>query len=172
MIHTFDTIIVGSGGAGLYAALEASKKSKTAVLSKLYPVRSHTGAAQGGISAALPPTTRALKLQKRAARVGFDWPDIKPVLEKIEEELAELRTEIDQDAAVERLEDELGDLLFAVTNLARHLKIDPDSALRRTNAKFEARFQAIEAALAKEGRSIEDADLEEMEGLWQAAKSK
>lgn len=123
-----------------------------------------------GISAALPPTTRALKLQKRAARVGFDWPEIRPVLEKIEEELAEIRTEIDRDAAVERLEDELGDLLFAVTNLARHLKIDPDSALRRTNAKFEARFQAIEAALAKEGRSIEDADLEEMERLWQAAK--
>lgn len=123
-----------------------------------------------GISAALPPTTRALKLQKRAARVGFDWPEIRPVLEKIEEELAEIRTEIDRDAAVERLEDELGDLLFAVTNLARHLKIDPDSALRRTNAKFEARFQAIEVALAKEGRSIEDADLEEMERLWQAAK--
>lgn len=123
-----------------------------------------------GISAALPPTTRALKLQKRAARVGFDWPEIRPVLEKIEEELAEIRTEIDRDAAVERLEDELGDLLFAVTNLARHLKIDPDSALRRTNAKFEARFQVIEVALAKEGRSIEDADLEEMERLWQAAK--
>ncbi|MEJ1995400.1 MAG: nucleoside triphosphate pyrophosphohydrolase [Limibacillus sp.] len=125
-----------------------------------------------GISAALPPTTRALKLQKRAARVGFDWPEIRPVLEKIEEELAEIKTEIDKDAAVDRLEDELGDLLFAVTNLARHLRIDPDSALRRTNAKFEARFQAIEAALAKQGRSIEDADLDEMEELWQASKSK
>ena len=98
----------------------------------------------------------------RARRSGFS--SLRPPID------SEVAGEIDRDAAVERLEDELGDLLFAVTNLARHLKIDPDSALRRTNAKFEARFQAIEVALAKEGRSIEDADLEEMERLWQAAK--
>ena len=123
-----------------------------------------------GVSGAMPPITRALKLQKRAARVGFDWPEAGQVIDKIDEELTELKAEIANGADAERLEDELGDLLFAVANLARHLKIDPDAALRRTNAKFERRFQKIEAALAAQDRDVSSAGLAELEALWQEAK--
>jgi len=114
---------------------------------------------------------RAEKLQKRAARVGFDWPDAAQVIDKIREEIGELETEINDDAPQDRLEDELGDLLFAVVNLARKVKVEPGSALRQTNLKFEARFRFIERMLAAEGRTTEDASLGEMEGLWQRAKT-
>lgn len=119
---------------------------------------------------ALPALTRAEKLQKRAARVGFDWPDTAPVAAKIEEELDELRAEMASDGGPERLAEEAGDLLFACVNLLRHLKVDPEAALRAANGKFERRFQAIEAGLAAEGRSPADATLDEMEERWQAAK--
>ena len=122
-----------------------------------------------GVIGGLPALTRALKLQKRAARVGFDWTDAADILDKIEEEIGELRAELagrDRD----RLEDEVGDLLFAVTNLARRLEVEPESALRRTNAKFERRFRQVEALLADQGRSADDATLAEMEALWQQAK--
>lgn len=119
---------------------------------------------------ALPALVRAEKLQKRAARVGFDWPEAAQVLDKIEEEIAELRAELKSGAKPARLEDEVGDLLFALANLARHVKIDPETALRACNAKFERRFRAIEQALAKQGRSPGDATLDEMEALWQDAK--
>lgn len=125
-----------------------------------------------GVPLALPALTRAEKLQKRAARVGFDWPEAVQVLDKIEEEIAELRAEIGN-AAVSpnpRIEDEVGDLLFALVNLARHLSCDPEQTLRGTNAKFERRFRSIEAALAKSGRGPADASLEEMEELWAEAK--
>ncbi len=112
-----------------------------------------------------------MKLQRRAARVGFDWPDAAPVLAKIEEELGELRVEIAAAAPRARLEGELGDLLFAVVNLGRHLGVDGEAALRQTNAKFERRFRAIEAALAAAGRTLEDASLEDLEALWQEAKA-
>src|SRR5690606_13810744 len=102
---------------------------------------------------ALPALMRAEKLQKRAARVGFDWPEAAQVLDKIEEEIAELRAELASGAGSDRLEDELGDLLFAAANLARHLNIDPEAALRRTNRKFEVRFRRIEALLAAAGRT-------------------
>jgi ATP diphosphatase len=118
----------------------------------------------------LPALTRAEKLQRRAARVGFDWAEVGAVLDKIAEEVAELRAELGTDGPPERLEDELGDLLFAGANLARHLGVDPEAALRRCNAKFERRFAHIEAALAKAGRSPTEASLDEMEALWQAAK--
>ena len=124
-----------------------------------------------GIPLALPALTRAQKLQRRAARVGFDWPDAAPVLAKIEEELGELRAEIAAAAPPARLADELGDLLFAVVNLGRHLGVDGEAALRQTNAKFERRFRAIEAALAAAGRTLEDASLDELEALWQQAKA-
>jgi MazG family protein len=120
---------------------------------------------------ALPALTRAQKLQRRAARVGFDWPQAAQVLAKIEEELGELEAELATAASKERLADELGDLLFAVVNLARHLEIDGEAALRRTNTKFERRFRAIEAALAAREQRLEDATLEEMEALWQQAKA-
>ncbi|MEM7041215.1 MAG: nucleoside triphosphate pyrophosphohydrolase [Pseudomonadota bacterium] len=119
---------------------------------------------------ALPALTRAEKLQKRAARGGFDWPETRQVLAKIDEELFELRTELDAGAATDRLEDELGDVLFTIANLARHLKIDPEEALRRTNRKFEKRFRAVEQALGQDGRAMQETPLDELERLWQAAK--
>jgi MazG family protein len=123
-----------------------------------------------GVSTALPASTRALKLQARAARVGFDWPDASQVLDKIEEEIGEVRHEIVTNAPHDRLEDEMGDLLFACVNLARKLKIDPETALRRGNAKFERRFRSIEADLATDGRTPAQSGLEEMEALWVKAK--
>jgi MazG family protein len=119
---------------------------------------------------ALPALTRAEKLQKRAARGGFDWPESAQVLDKIDEELTELKAEMARGADVDRLEDELGDVLFTVANLARHLKLDPEEALRRTNRKFERRFRMIERALAQDGRRMVEVDLDELEALWRAAK--
>ena len=125
-----------------------------------------------GVARALPALLRAEKIQKRAARVGFDWKTAGPVIDKIEEELGELRAELaagDVDPA--RITDELGDVLFAVANLARHCKVDPEAALRATNDKFERRFRHIERRLAETGRKPADATLEEMEALWQEAKT-
>jgi ATP diphosphatase len=124
-----------------------------------------------GVARALPALIRAEKLTKRAARVGFDWPTVAEVIAKIEEELAETTHEIAQDATRERLEDEIGDLLFAVANLARKLDIDPEAALRGTNDKFTRRFHHIEAELRAHGRSPTESDLDEMDALWNAAKS-
>ena len=123
-----------------------------------------------GVPVAIPAMMRALKLQQKAATVGFDWNDPRAVAEKLREEIAEIDAEIDGGDA-KRLEDEVGDLLFAAVNLARHLKVDPDQALRRTNTKFTRRFGAIETALAAEGRKPADATLAEMEALWQRAKA-
>ena len=123
-----------------------------------------------GIPVALPALTRAEKLTARAARVGFDWPNPAAVLEKLEEEAAELRAEMDA-ADPARLADEVGDLLFVLANLARKLDLDPDACLRAANAKFARRFGAIEAALAQDGRTPEEATLDEMEAAWQAAKA-
>jgi len=124
-----------------------------------------------GVSAALPAMTRAEKLQKRVARVGFDWPDAMHVLDDVEEELEELKAEVAFNAPHDRLEDELGDLLFTIVNLARHLSVDPEAALRRTNAKFQQRFRHVEERLAAEGRSPADSDLAELDHLWNEAKS-
>lgn len=119
----------------------------------------------------LPALTRGAKLQRRAARVGFDWPEARPVLDKIVEELGEIRAELAQGATHARLVDEVGDLLFAAVNLARHLGVDGEAALRHANAKFERRFRAVEDALRAAGRRPEDASLDEMEELWQRAKA-
>jgi MazG family protein len=123
-----------------------------------------------GIARALPPLTRAVKLQRRAARVGFDWDDPRAILAKLEEEAGEVVAELDTGADPDRVEDEVGDLLFVCVNLARKLAIDPDRALARANEKFERRFRHIEAALRAEGREPAAASLDEMEALWQAAK--
>jgi ATP diphosphatase len=126
-----------------------------------------------GVARALPALLRAEKIQKRAARVGFDWNQTGPVIDKIEEELGELRAELETgDVDQARLTDELGDVLFAVANLARHCKIDPEAALRATNDKFERRFRHIERRLAEADRKPADATLEEMEALWQEAKTR
>lgn len=122
------------------------------------------------IPASLPAMTRAVKLTKRAARVGFDWPNTTEVLAKLREELAELEVEIDAgDQAKAR--EELGDLLFVVANLARKLDIEPEDALRSANAKFVRRFSYIERSLADRGRSPDQSDLAEMDDLWNAAKA-
>jgi nucleoside triphosphate diphosphatase len=119
---------------------------------------------------ALPGLTRAVKLQKRAARVGFDWPDAAQVVDKIAEEARELVEARDRLDPAEVAE-EYGDLLFVMANLARHLDVDPEAALRAANAKFTRRFRAIEAALAGQGRRPEESTLSEMDALWNAAKA-
>ena len=124
-----------------------------------------------GVARALPALTRAVKIQKRAARVGFDWPDIAPVLEKLDEEITELRAELVAPANAARVADEIGDLLFTCANLARHADTDAEGALRAANAKFERRFKRVEALLAADGRALDDADLDEMERLWNQAKA-
>jgi nucleoside triphosphate diphosphatase len=129
----------------------------------------HEAGFLGGIPTALPALTRAQKLTAKAAKVGFDWPEPSQVIDKIHEELEEVK-EASSTGNRDRIEDEIGDLLFSVTNLARHYGIDPERALRRTNAKFERRFRAVEEALGKQDRSLDEASLEEMEGLWVAAK--
>jgi len=118
---------------------------------------------------AFPAIQRAEKLQKRAATVGFDWPEPDQVLDKIEEEIGELR-EAMATGEPRAIEDELGDLFFAMVNLARHVKVKPEMALRSTNNKFERRFKYIESCLALQDKALSDASLEEMEALWQQAK--
>jgi len=119
------------------------------------------------VPVALPALLRAEKLQRRAASVGFDWDNAYKVIEKIAEEAREV---VDAGSDPAKRQEEIGDLLFAVANLARHLKVDPEAALRATNAKFTRRFRYIETALAAQGRTATDASLEDMEALWQAAK--
>jgi MazG family protein len=123
-----------------------------------------------GVPAGLPGMTRAVKLTARAARVGFDWPSTHEVLEKLREELAELEVEIDAGDR-QKAREELGDLLFVCANLARKLDVEPEDAIRGANAKFARRFASIEAALAKTGRTPDQSDLAEMDGLWDAAKA-
>jgi nucleoside triphosphate diphosphatase len=130
--------------------------------------------AQGGVlddvPLALPGLTRAVKLQKRAARVGFDWPETAQVVEKIAEEARELVAARERQSAAE-VEEEFGDLLFVIANLARHLDVEPEAALRAANEKFTRRFRTIEAALASQGRRPQDSTLAEMDALWDAAKA-
>ena len=131
-----------------------------------------------GVALALPALLRAQKLQKRAARVGFDWPGPEPVYDKVLEEVAELRDAAQAPAAVRgavasdeaAVAEEVGDLLFACVNLARHVGVDPEAALRAANAKFTARFHRIEAALAESGQSARDVGLPELDRLWEEAK--
>lgn len=128
-----------------------------------------------GVPVALPALTRALKLQEKAGRVGFDWNDPRAVLAKIREEADEIEAELDGldrgTASQAHAAAEVGDLLFAVVNLARHLKADPEAILRATNLKFERRFQSIERALVAQGKGPKDATLTEMDALWDAAKA-
>ena len=123
----------------------------------------------GGVKQALPAFARAMKLQEKASTVGFDWHDARLVLDKIEEEAREVRAALDSREA-DAIEDEIGDLLFAMVNLARHASVEPETALQRANEKFTRRFGLIEEALAAQGRSLAEADLAEMETLWVAAK--
>jgi len=128
------------------------------------------GGTLDGVALGLPALTRAVKLQKRASGVGFDWPDIDGVLAKVEEEIRELREAIGNKSP-EHAREELGDLLFSCVNVARHLKVDPETALRACNRKFERRFGAVEMALQADGRLPADATLEELDQLWDQAKA-
>jgi ATP diphosphatase len=143
------------------AAWEAQKSSERAA-------RAETGAL-AGVPTALPALVRAAKLTARAARVGFDWPDAEAVLEKLDEEVAELRAELGQ-ADPARLTDEVGDLLFVLANLARKLSLDPEACLRHANQKFARRFQAMEQCAEAAGNTLADMSLEEMEAAWQIVK--
>lgn len=136
-------------------AAERAKKAQTGVLD--------------GVAVGLPALLRAMKLQKRAARVGFDWPEIGHVLDKLQEEAAEL-VEARDTLPHNKVEEEMGDLLFVMANLARHMSIDPEAALRRANAKFVRRFEFIEFELSKIGKTPAESDLEEMDALWNVAR--
>jgi len=128
--------------------------------------------ALAGIPVALPALSRALKLQMKASKVGFDWNDPRAVLRKIREEADEIEAELDRSQANKAaIAGEVGDLLFAVVNLARHLDADPEGVLRQTNLKFERRFAAIERALAARGKSPQEVSLAEMDALWNEAKA-
>jgi MazG family protein len=127
-----------------------------------------------GIPSKLPAIHEAHQISSRAARIGFDWPDIEGVFEKLQEEVLELREVISQgtdESRRERLEDEIGDMFFVIVNIARYLKIDSESALKRANRKFKMRFQHMEKELAKDGKTLDQVTLGEMEVLWQKAKS-
>jgi MazG family protein len=127
-----------------------------------------------GIPSKLPAIHEAHQISTRAARVGFDWPDVDGIFEKLQEEVHELKEVISaggDEKRRDRLEDEIGDVLFVIVNIARYLKIDSESALKRANRKFKARFRYMEGELAKQGKSLEETPLEEMEALWQKAKS-
>ncbi len=162
----------------LYAPVDTPSLSEAQVKSRWEEIKAEERAEKSqpeqlslldDVPAALPALSRAAKLQKRAATVGFDWPAALPVLDKVREELDEvLQAMADGDA--DALEDEVGDLLFAAVNLARHLKQDPEHALRRANRKFERRFRFIEQALRDSGRPIEDCNLDELDALWGEAK--
>lgn len=162
----------------LYAPVDTPSLSEAQVKSRWEEIKAEERAEKSqpeqlslldDVPAALPALSRAAKLQKRAATVGFDWPEALPVLDKVREELDEvLQAMADGDA--DALEDEIGDLLFATVNLARHLKHDPEHALRRANRKFERRFRFIEQVLRDRGRPIEDCSLDELDALWGEAK--
>ena len=165
--HVFGDVSVDSAAAQT-RAWEDTKAAERAA-------KKADGEAQGaldGVTVGLPALTRAGKLQRRAARVGFVWPETLQVFEKIDEELAEIKEEIENGSDPVRLEDEVGDLLFVAVNLARHLAVDPEAALRRSNAKFERRFRSMERALLADHAALKDLPLEVLEEAWQAAKGR
>ncbi|MGN6460257.1 MAG: nucleoside triphosphate pyrophosphohydrolase [Pseudolabrys sp.] len=173
--HVFGDASAQNAGAvkGMWEQIKAEERAaKAARAATKSPDHSaqKTGGTLAGVPVALPALTRALKLQQKAGRVGFDWNDPRAVLAKIREEADEIEAALDAKDSVEAGR-EVGDLLFAVVNLARHLDADPEDVLRGTNRKFERRFASIENALASQGRTPRDASLDEMEALWIAAKS-
>ncbi len=160
--HVFGDAEIGSAEAQT-ASWEAIKAAERAGRGEA------DGSALAGVSRGLPALRRAVKLQKRAARVGFDWPGVAEVFAKLREEAGELEGAI-AEGGHDSIEDELGDLLFVVTNLARKLEVDPGGALRRSNRKFEDRFRAMEALAGAESDGFETLTLEEQEALWQRVK--
>lgn len=169
--HVFGTDVPKDTAEAQLAEWEALKRAERAQ-------RADDPSVLAGIARGLPEWQRAVKLQKRAATVGFDWPGYAPVLDKLHEEIDEVRAEFaalgetpDDDAVRDRLEDELGDLLFVAANLTRHARVDFGSALRRANAKFERRFRRMEALAAAEGVELSSLSLEEQDAYWNRAKA-
>jgi nucleoside triphosphate diphosphatase len=156
--------------AGLWDRIKAQEKAERAASRGAGDGVAEPDGALAGVPATLPALTRALKLQAKASKVGFDWNDPLAVLAKIREEADEIEAEIVAGSSIEAGH-EVGDLLFAVVNLARHVDADPEAMLRSTNRKFEQRFAAIEQALAQRGKSPQQASLAEMDALWDAAKA-
>ncbi|WP_266169760.1 nucleoside triphosphate pyrophosphohydrolase [Dyella subtropica] len=155
-----------------YDDVEAQKEAWEAIKAEEHAAKGEQrdDSALAGVSRGLPEWKRALKLQQRAAKVGFDWPDAQPVLDKLAEEVEEVRVEFATGADPARLQDEIGDVLFVVVNLARHAGVDFSQALRHANAKFERRFREMEAIAAGEGTPLPERSLDDQEALWQQAK--
>ncbi|WP_024279018.1 nucleoside triphosphate pyrophosphohydrolase [Xanthobacter sp. 126] len=156
---------------GMWTEIKAQEKAERAAARAAAGLAPEEGVkgTLSGVALPLPALTRALKLQEKASRVGFDWNDARQVLAKIREETEEVSQALDA-GGTEAIRDEIGDLLFAVVNLARHADVDPETALRGTNEKFTRRFGHVETQLAADGRRPNDASLDEMEALWQDAK--
>lgn len=162
--HVFGDV-VHADDAARSAAWDAHKRSERRAQGE------DDSSALAGIARGLPEWMRATKLQQRAARVGFDWPDIEPVLAKLQEEIAEVRDEFAREPRnAARLADEIGDLMFVCVNIARHARVDPGAALRGANSKFERRFRRMEALAATHGQKLEALSLEEQDALWDEAK--
>jgi len=153
---------------GMWEAIKVEEKRRKSKDQETSEILS----ALSGVPATLPPMTQAIKLQEKAARVGFDWKQPSPVFDKVLEELEEVRAEMNTPGNSKALEDEVGDLLFAVTNLARHLNINPEVALRSTNRKFIRRFGRMEQTIINSGVELSASSLEHMEEVWQQAKRK
>lgn len=166
--HVFDTEN-HDAGTSLRDNWETQKANERAEKSR---ARGEEVSLLDDVPIGLPALMRAEKLQKRAARGGFDWAEIGPVVAKLEEELSELKAEIADGAAADRLTDEMGDLLFSCVNLARHLKVDPEDALRGTNAKFNRRFRHVESSIRDDGDDLEKVGLDVLEERWQQAKER
>ncbi|MGO8059696.1 nucleoside triphosphate pyrophosphohydrolase [Rhizobium johnstonii] len=149
---------------------QAEKRERTERRSRRGITEGFNSGFLGSVQRSFPALTEALKLQERAAKVGFDWSAPEPILDKIEEEIGELRAAL-REGDQAKVGDELGDLIFAVANIGRHVKADPEQALRGTNTKFRRRFSHIEQVLEAEGETLEAASLERMEEIWQAAKA-
>ncbi|MDX2258530.1 MAG: nucleoside triphosphate pyrophosphohydrolase [Hyphomicrobiaceae bacterium] len=192
--HVFGSAEERAAGAapGFWARIKAEEKAdKAAARAAAGGAVTGAGAVTGGgadgsllsdVPVAMPALSRAVKLQDKAAKVGFDWPSLAPVFDKMREELAEFEEVMrphdprgvggdPPPTERDRIEDEFGDLLFVMANVARHLRLDPEAALRRANAKFTRRFEHIEARLAEQGRSPADSTLAEMDALWDEAKT-
>jgi ATP diphosphatase len=172
--HVFgDEEARGAGMAkGVWEKIKAEEKAgrRAERLARGLDAEDHGQGFLDGVPVALPALTRALKLQEKAARVGFDWSEAEPILDKIEEEIGELREAMGTAGEAE-IKDEFGDVLFALVNFGRHLGIDSEAALAGTNEKFRARFHHVERALEASGRTLDEATLGEMEALWQQAKN-
>ncbi|WP_027061651.1 nucleoside triphosphate pyrophosphohydrolase [Mesorhizobium loti] len=173
--HVFGDEKARSAGMakGMWEKIKAQEKAekRSARLARGLDPEDNGSGFLDSVPVALPALTRALKLQEKAARVGFDWSEAAPILDKIEEEIGELREALAKGETAE-IKDEFGDMLFAVVNLGRHLKLDSEAALSGTNEKFRSRFHYVERALEASGSTLEKATLDEMEALWQQAKGK